>query len=448
VHALTSQRFYPAIPPRGRIAQIGKTSSRRNLPHARRKRTNDRESRNGTFKKMQLRLIPLAIGTVALAVCAVLLLSAQTRQSEYLALILLALGAVASCCGVIAGRSAARNISLVLASTLFTLCGLDIAAIVFGREPETRMHYDPNYAVESALGRSPSAPGAYKSSRTDTKRNVPIYDVIYTIDKNLLRQTISSDSGSAIAFFGDSFTFGEGVNDAQTLPQAFADLTDRKIRVLNLGFHGYGPEQFLHIVETGMFDHVLGNKPRLFVFQTAVWQADRTACKPIWVRTSPSYRLNGSEVTLAGRCSDTLRNIARRIAWKSAFFRQFIAPIVAGNVTGDDVALYLAVIHKAVELARERYGVPTVILHLSYTNEYLRAAGLTDDEIKRRLRETGAHVLDVTLRAPNGDPLVDYSVESPFLIPGDAHPSPLAHRTRAGLLLNYLQEKLPAVLEP
>ena len=90
-----------------------------------------------------------------------------------------------------------------------------------------------------------------------------IYKAEYTIDSNLLRETLSAETGPTIAFFGDSFTFGEGVNDAETLPQAFADLLGRRERVLNLGFSGYGPHQFLAELQTGRFDGVIGAQPRL-----------------------------------------------------------------------------------------------------------------------------------------------------------------------------------------
>jgi hypothetical protein len=56
------------------------------------------------------------------------------------------------------------------------------------------------------------------------------------------------------------------VNDAETLPQVFADAIERKQRVLNLGFPGYGPHQFLRELETGYFDNVVGSQPKLFVW--------------------------------------------------------------------------------------------------------------------------------------------------------------------------------------
>jgi hypothetical protein len=55
-------------------------------------------------------------------------------------------------------------------------------------------------------------------------------------------------------------TFGQGVPDADTLPQAFADATGHRWRVLNLAFPGYGPQQFLRSLETDIFRDLLTSR--------------------------------------------------------------------------------------------------------------------------------------------------------------------------------------------
>jgi hypothetical protein len=81
-----------------------------------------------------------------------------------------------------------------------------------------------------------------------------IYDVKYTINQYGLRQVSTppngrpSDESKPIFFFGDSFTFGEGVNDQDTLPQQFSVLSG--LRAVNFGVHGYGPHQILRELET------------------------------------------------------------------------------------------------------------------------------------------------------------------------------------------------------
>jgi hypothetical protein len=76
--------------------------------------------------------------------------------------------------------------------------------------------------------------------------------------------------------------FGVGLNDADTLPQAFADSLNRKVRVLNLGFGGYGPQQFLSELQSGVADSVIGRAPRLFVFVTEATEVRASLLAALW----------------------------------------------------------------------------------------------------------------------------------------------------------------------
>lgn len=175
----------------------------------------------------------------------------------------------------------------------------------------------------------------------------------YTIDSNLLRETHSVETGPTIVFFGDSFTFGEGLNDADTLPQQFADLLGSKQRVLNLGYPGYGPQQFLAELQTGRFDGVIGEQPRLFIFMTGAGHAERTACKPFWVRRWPRYTLENGQVVLKGACYEGLSLGVREWLEDMASYRLFVEPYLQ-RVTHEDLELYVARGHKARQGEIER----------------------------------------------------------------------------------------------
>ncbi|MCB0213954.1 MAG: SGNH/GDSL hydrolase family protein, partial [Anaerolineae bacterium] len=74
-----------------------------------------------------------------------------------------------------------------------------------------------------------------------------IYDVVYTTDSYHRRITPVDNPEQRdkfMLFFGDSFTFGEGVHDNETLPYYVAqDLPD--YMPYNYGLSGYGPQQML-----------------------------------------------------------------------------------------------------------------------------------------------------------------------------------------------------------
>ena len=82
-----------------------------------------------------------------------------------------------------------------------------------------------------------------------------VYDVTYSIDAHHRRKTpLHSHHGrnKFALFFGCSFTFGEGVQDNETLPFYFSQSAS-DFTVYNYGFHGYGPQEMLAKLQEGNF---------------------------------------------------------------------------------------------------------------------------------------------------------------------------------------------------
>ena len=92
-----------------------------------------------------------------------------------------------------------------------------------------------------------------------------VYDVHYSMPNG---QRIAPDSlkqnGPTVMFFGDSFTFGDGVNDEDTLPNAFSIVSG--MRVLNFGLYGYGPHHMLRLLELDVPKKITSSFPHLMVY--------------------------------------------------------------------------------------------------------------------------------------------------------------------------------------
>jgi hypothetical protein len=324
-----------------------------------------------------------------------------------------------------------------LASLAFGLSIIEASAAILETKVSPAAVTHGLFVPQPDIGWGPQHPGRFHSEKTDLKSGVSIYKADYTIDSNLLRETRSLETGPTIVFFGDSYTFGEGLNDADTLPQAFADLQGRKQRVLNLGFGGYGPPQFLAELQTGRFDGAIGAQPRLFIFMTAAWHAERTACKPFWTVDGPRYALENGQVALKGACYEGLSLRVREWLEDMASYRLFVAPYLQ-RATHGDVELYLRVLLAAVNLAKEKYGVATFIPYIR-ADGYLKGTGFSDDEIVQRLRDGGAIIVDVSLEK-------EEAAGAKLRIRGDGHPTPLANRLRASLLKDYIENRMPGIL--
>src|ERR1700693_3080848 len=91
-----------------------------------------------------------------------------------------------------------------------------------------------------------------------------IYDVKYSIDQHGLRKTPALESDKDVFFFGCSFTFGDGVNDNDTLPTTFSHLSG--LHTLNFGVNGYGPHHMLRMLETDRSKSIEDNTPRVIVY--------------------------------------------------------------------------------------------------------------------------------------------------------------------------------------
>jgi hypothetical protein len=387
-------------------------------------------SRNLSLKS-RYAVILIALGLIAP------MEAGQPFPSFRLATLILAFLALAGMASLLRGKL--RNGLVVLASLAFGLSMIEATATIL----ETKeLYVETNgFSVrQPVVGWGPEHPGHFHAEKTDPKSGVPIYSADYTIDSNLLRETRSAETGPTIAFFGDSWTFGVGLNDADTLPQAFADLLGRKQRVLNLGFPGYGPQQFLAEMQAARFDGVIGAQPRLFIFLTVSWQVARTACKPLWVAWAPRYALENGQVALKGLCYEGVSLRMRKRLEDMASYRLFIEPYLQ-KATHEDVELYIRIVLAAVNLAKEKYGVATLIPYIRYIpeNGYLKRTGFSDDEIVQRLRDGGAMVVDVPLAT-------EEAAGAKLSIEGDGHPTPLANRLRASLLEDYIEYRMPGIL--
>ena len=136
-------------------------------------------------------------------------------------------------------------------------------------------------------------------------------------------------------------------------------------------------------------------------------------------------------MTYIGPCAEGLERIVREALGNSAAYRALVAPAFV-RIGRADIDLYIAVVARAVEVARRDYGVPTLILYLPFLPTYLSPTGYTDAEVMQKLRDAGAYVIDATINPADHPGTVLY-------IPGDGHPTGAANRIRAEMLKEWVE---------
>ncbi len=275
------------------------------------------------------------------------------------------------------------------------------------------------------LGWGPTAAGRYRVKHILNDKL--LYDAVYTIDRDLLRKVDSGGAGEGIAFLGDSYVFGEGIRDNDTLPQQFADLEGRKAPVYNLGFSAYSPAQALAEIRAGLYDEKLKNS-RLIVEFVAPWEAERVSCKATFVVNAPRYVQIDGQIVQQGICGHVPPS---PLTYFSIFrFIQSSMPVVRDS----DIAIFTSVTQAVIHLVREKYKVPIVIYYLRAPG-YLRGLyDWNDDKIMQSLRAAGAEVLEY-----------DFPQGPEYRIDGDGHPTRLENTNRARKLFDFLREKFPDI---
>src|SRR5262249_50407028 len=98
-----------------------------------------------------------------------------------------------------------------------------------------------------------------------------LYAVTYTIDEHGQRmpppfQVPLGQDPSCVLFFGDSYTFGLGVNDTETMPYRVGGKSHGQYQVFNFGFPGYGPHQMLAQLQEGLVESVVRCTPRFVIY--------------------------------------------------------------------------------------------------------------------------------------------------------------------------------------
>jgi hypothetical protein len=308
--------------------------------------------------------------------------------------------------------------------------------------------YSAPYALDDdVLGTVPVKQVRAHSSRIEHGKVV--YDVNYTIDANGLRiapaSQVDSPAGSVL-FFGCSFTFGEGVQDDETVPYQVAIQSNGRYETYNFGFHGYGPHQMLAAIESGRVRQIVTKSPRYAFYEALPDHVARVAGKIPYGRHNPRYRLNpDGTVRLDGHFDDgqkppsafelRLRGQLR----KSAIYRMFERAEPRTNE--DDLRLLLATVRRSRDLLAAEY--PGIEFHVVLWRNFEY-----EQPIYQKLQEGFAEMHIPVHLVENMLP--DYNLDSRkyLLSPGDGHPNQLANRLLARYIVSEILSPNPEVPSP
>lgn len=317
------------------------------------------------------------------------------------------------------------------AAVFSVLAVAEIVLPFISLSPQSLTHYDQKSGYASGgynefidgFGYRPN-PGVYTSRKLTSEGEV-IYDVVYTIGEDGYRNDIQSADFEAY-IYGGSFTFGEGLNDNETL--SFYLLHNYGISSKNVGVHGYGLHQALYNIEKGLVpqrEHIVN------VLLTAPWHALRSSCKPSYAYGTPKYELTEKGVQLNGVCAGG--GFIYRVLQKSNVFSLVASIFEEDNlITDSDMDLYIEII-KRIARHTEDNNSELVIAYIDATNEQLANTRWSNESIITELSNF-ATILDVTLAETSEE------LDPRFYIhERDMHPSSIANEYRAAIISSNIQ---------
>jgi hypothetical protein len=282
-----------------------------------------------------------------------------------------------------------------------------------------------------------------------------LYDATYTIGPNGLR--ISSPaagndpSPGCIFFFGDSFTFGQGLEDHQTLPFQVHEKTMQRYRSYNFGVNGYGAHQMLSALQHGLVHDVVQcerSQVSHIFYQGITDHIGRSAGRLWFWSRGPKYVLTqDGGVRLDGRFEDdddydedrSFIQILGTQIFKSVIYQAIVQGRYVRQYSRDTIDLYVGIIDEARRVART--GFPSAEFHVLWWDE----DNLDNRTTREGLRDKGITVHLMSDILPNYEP--DDLNQIYRIHERDPHPNALANELIAQYVVSQVLPPQPGLKE-
>ena len=258
-----------------------------------------------------------------------------------------------------------------------------------------------------------------------------IYDAVYSIGEDGYRKSPSTEDFDAYVY-GGSYTFGEGLNDDETLVHFL--WLDHDLHVKSISAPGHGMQQALYKIE-----HGFSSLDEWNILLTAPWHSFRSACKRDYSIGTPKYKIVNNFAVLNGVCNEFFdkNRYLHTILDRSEIYKLVIRvlPNNPNELSNDDIELYLAIIRSIARETRQNRS-RLAIAFIRSENELLADVTWSNDSIMQELKTIADIVVDVTLAEKPEE--LDRRFQIHEL---DPHPSAEANRVRAGLIATAIKDR-------
>ena len=300
----------------------------------------------------------------------------------------------------------------------------------------------PAYWHLGQFGSQPK-PGVFTAKKIASNGDV-LYDTIFTIGPDGFRVTpkYGDKQSHRINFLGDSFTFGEGVADNETMAYYVGDLVNHQkqgtkwapLEVKNYGIHGWGIHQGLAVLQSQ-----LDTQANLNFVLTAPWHASRVGCADFFSLGSPKYELQADGlVKRDGYCRsfgwvEHSPKALRGLITSSKVFNLIQDSLLVTSDQDQQLKIYLGVL-KTMAAESKKRGEDFVVGFIKADDQWF-VGTYNNEKIIAAIKGMGIQVIDMTLADKNELLARDYYIHEL-----DKHPTGVANLARAKLLMKNIAQ--------
>lgn len=254
-------------------------------------------------------------------------------------------------------------------------------------------------------------------------KNGILYDVSYGIDslsRRIVPNVSYNQNKKYAVFFGCSFTFGQGVNENETL-SFFLAKYDSSLNTYNYGNPGYGVQQMLKRLESDNFKNEIAGDSGMMLYIFMNEHIDRATGSFLTSSTFagdfPHYVLKNDSLIQKQtfRKNNPVLSLIYAILQKSYLLQYFKIDfplrLMKKKYSDNDYQLTAKIIEESFMNYEKKFH---------NNNFYMIIYPGMDNGIKKYLRKFQDHILDYSA-------LVNYYADERYHIPFDYHPAALTN---------------------
>jgi len=252
-----------------------------------------------------------------------------------------------------------------------------------------------------------------------------IYDAVYTTGSDHFRvvPTAAENPDRCVLLFGDSFTFGEGVNDDETSAAQIVRKSEGHVAAKSLGIGGWGPHQFLAGLQSGRFQKAITCTPTDAFYLMIPTQIVRAAGRGQWDTHGPLFRLGTDGRPIRDGNFDTDRSYS---------WRQLVG--LNRLTSGEEADLTAAILVEGTRQLKGQYpGIRFRVILWDSDREF------PTDVLERALHGMTAGGLEVH----SMEEVIPRFAEvwPQYAIPYEGHPLPRAYERIAAFILRSIEQR-------